>query len=100
MVNLTQYFNVIRIKAMLNCPRNYKGNYIRDKTTSESYEMDGQAGDFTNEDITPEMLSAGVEAACLFNPSDDCFEVMLPTIYRAMLAAARPVSPPQTDKAH
>lgn len=40
-------------------------------------------------DITPEMLSAGIEAACLFDPSQDGFEVMLPYIYRAMFLASR-----------
>ena len=37
-------------------------------------------------EITPEMLSAGIQAACLFNPLDDEFDVMLPAIFRAMLA--------------
>ena len=38
--------------------------------------------------VTSEMLSAGIEAACLFSPSQDDFEVMLPAIFRAMLAAS------------
>lgn len=51
--------------------------------------MTGQAGDFTTEIvITPEMMRAGVDAACLFSPSDDEFGVMLPVIFRAMLAAS------------
>lgn len=41
-------------------------------------------------EVTPEMLSAGVQAACLFSPSQDSFEVMLPTIFRAMLTAYSP----------
>jgi hypothetical protein len=40
-------------------------------------------------EVTAEMISAGIEAACLFTPSEDDFEVMLPVIYRAMEAAKR-----------
>lgn len=39
-------------------------------------------------EVTPQMLSAGVEAACLFDPSGDEFEVMLPTIFQAMFQAS------------
>lgn len=39
-------------------------------------------------EITPAMLSAGIEAACLFNPSEDDLEVMIPAIYCAMFAQA------------
>lgn len=36
--------------------------------------------------VTPAMLSAGIEAACLFSPMEDDFDVMLPAIYHAMRA--------------
>lgn len=39
-------------------------------------------------EITPAMIEAGVGAACLFTPSEDSFDVMLPIIYRAMFAAS------------
>ena len=41
----------------------------------------------TDVEITPEMIRAGTEAICLFDPSDD-FAVMLPAVFRAMLSAA------------
>lgn len=39
-------------------------------------------------EITPEMLSAGIEAACLYNPIHDEFDIILPAIFRAMLLAS------------
>lgn len=42
----------------------------------------------TNVVITPEMYSAGVEAACLFTPSEDGLKDMIPAIFRAMLFAS------------
>ena len=42
-------------------------------------------------EVTAEMLAAGIEAACLFDPTEDDFSLMLPYIYRAMhdLSACR-----------
>ncbi len=35
-------------------------------------------------EITEKMIEVGSKAACLFTPSEDGFDVMLPTIFRAM----------------
>ena len=40
-------------------------------------------------EVTNEMIEAGVNAACLFNPIQDEFCVMLPAIYRAMVLASQ-----------